>query len=206
MSCCRACDSGMGCTSGLGHLMGAIQQQLPPANAGAPFTFDFNEPLVRAVFNSPEDIAGWLEAAGVSYNTTSYKLAGILHPYVRVQGNANAYWDSGSDLGFEIYNTIIANGYDVDPASINFSVEPYYPAKYKAPPAPVGSPAPTATISPNTSTASSSSQCDLQTMGFGNWAACELGISPIAGAAFGGVGALVGVGMLALIVLVAFKR
>lgn len=138
---------------GLGRLMGAIPQSLPPVAQGAPFTFDFNEPAITATQLDPADIPGWLEDAGVSYGNTASQLAGWIHPYIRVQGYSINYYDDGAYLAMDIQNAISAQDPEaIDPNTINFNVTPYYPPGYTPPPAQVGTPPATASTqqpSPN---------------------------------------------------------
>src|SRR5262245_20032874 len=108
-------------------MLGAIEQQMPPVQPGAPYKFGFNVGAFTNKIFIPEELAAAIEAEGLSYDTVSFYVSGWLNPYVTIEGFSVSYWESGSDLGFAIYNTLVAHGYPIQPGSIQFRAEPYYP-------------------------------------------------------------------------------
>jgi hypothetical protein len=205
MSCCSGCESGMGCSShwGLSGLMGVITQGMGPLNAGGSFSFGFNPGYARSPFMDFSTLAGMVEAQGLSYNTQSFVYSGSLNPYVVINGNANQYWDSATDLANQILGILQANSVPVDVSSIQFQAEPC-PDCGSAPPPMVGLPAP-----PSGSAAPPPppGQCNFSQQGFGTWIACELGIKdPITGALIGSAGTAVGIGVLALVAILLIKK
>jgi hypothetical protein len=201
MSCCQGCQSGMDCDSGMYGLMGAIQQQLPAIGGGSPFAFGFNTGYFRGELYAPEEIAKVLDDAALSYDTRSYYLAGWANPYLTVEGYAVTTWQSGSDFGQEIYNAIAGAGYPIDYSSIQFRFEPMS-GQPSGPPM-VGTPYPNA----GGGAPASPSQCDWHKLSFGDYLACQIGItSPIGGVAAGTVGGVVGALFLGLIAIAFIKR
>jgi hypothetical protein len=186
--------------------LGAIGQQLPAIGGGSPFQFGYNPGYFRGELYEPEEIAELLDNAALSYDTRAYVVSGWANPYIAVEGYAVTTWQSGSDFGQEIYNTIKGAGYPIDYGSIQFRFEPYYPPGQTAPPPMVGTPY------PNTGQQQQQTQTPLQPgkcagKDFGDWLACQLGItSPIGGVAAGTVGALIGVGAITLLGVVLLKR
>jgi len=124
-------------------LLGSIEQQMPGVDQGAPFQFGANFPLFGSCSHDIASFAGWIESAGLSYNTVSYKVAGsFVNPFWTIEGNAKNAWASGTDFGNAIYNAIVSRGCDVDVGSIQFRTAP--PAGGGQAPAPgwVGTPYP----------------------------------------------------------------
>jgi hypothetical protein len=184
--------------------LGAIPQQLPGIGGGSPFQFGFNTGYFRGELYEPEEIAKVLEDEALSYDTRSYYVAGWANPYLTVEGYAVTTWQSGSDFGQAIYNAISGAGYPVNYSSIQFRFEPYYPPGQPAAPPMVGTPY-TGQQQQQGQTPQQPGKC--AGMSPGNWIACQLGIeSPLGGVAAGTVGALVGVGVLTLLAVVALKR
>lgn len=171
--------------------LGAIPQQLPQVQRGAPFQFGGNFRLLGSCMADFEDMARWVEEAGLSYNTVSYKVAGsFINPYWTVEGYANANWQSGSDFGNAILNAIVSHNCDVDAGSVQFRVEPYYPPTQTTPTRPpmVGTPYPT----PNPAVPRDpQGGCSWALMNPPDWLACKLGVTPTTALVVGGVGALI---------------
>jgi hypothetical protein len=195
----------------MGHLMGAVPQQLPAVNPGAAFQFGYNVGVLAGTFGSkiydPTEIAAVIEAQGLSYNTNSYAVSGALNPYLTIEGNANTYWDSGSDFGNAIYNAISLAGYPIDFSSIQFRVE----AAPGSSPAGgmVGTPYPNPNPNPNPPPGAPPppGQCNFSSQGFGQWIACEMGLKdPITGALLGSAGTAIGIGVVALVAVLLIKK
>jgi hypothetical protein len=180
MSCCNDCASGHGnCGSGLG----SVPQQMPGIDAGAPFQFGANFELLGACQADIADFAGWIESAGLSYNTVSYQVSGsFVNPYWTIEGNAKNAWASGSDLGNAIYNVMVSRGCAVDAGSIQFRAQPSAQQQGQ-PPAWSGSPYP----APG---ATSGGECNFNLQNFPDWLACELGVTPTVALTIGVIGAL----------------
>ncbi len=106
--------------SGLGHLMG--QLSLPPVKKGARFQFGYNVGYTAGGFRA-EGVAEATNAAGVTFDATSSYLAGVLNPFIALEGRSNADWNSGSDFRDALYNAIAGAGYPIQPESIQFNVE-----------------------------------------------------------------------------------
>jgi hypothetical protein len=197
------------------RLMGGIQQQLPAIGGGSPYQFGYNPGVIAGTFGNKiyteEEIAGVLD--DLSYDTRSYVVPGTgpLNPFIAVEGYAVTTWQSGSDFGQEIYNTISGAGYPIDYASIQFRFEPYYPPGATAPPPMVGTPYPTTQTGQQQQQQQTPPQppgkCDLSKQGFGEWIACQFGLKdPVTGALLGSAGTAIGIGAIALIALVLSKR
>jgi hypothetical protein len=119
MSCC--CEqSSLSGLYGLDSLMGDLS--LPPVKKGARFQFGYNTGYGTGPFDS-SDIAQLTNSAGITDGAVSFLVAGTLSYFIAVEGRSNRDWNSGSDLREAIYNTIVSNGYSIDPGSIQFNVE-----------------------------------------------------------------------------------
>lgn len=198
MSCCAGCDSGMGCMS---HLMGAIEQRLPPIAGGGAFQFGFNTGYFRGELYKPEDIAPVLENAGLTYDTHSYYVAGSVNPYLTIEGNAVTTWSSGSDFGQAIYDAVSGAGFPIDYASIQFRFEPAPASGGGAParpPAFVGTPYPTPGARSPSVPQAPGGGCNFTTQNLPDYLACQLGVTPTVALVAGAIGAL--------ILIVAIKR
>lgn len=110
----------MPCNCGDNHLLGALS--LPPMKQGMRFQFGYNTGYGTGPVQV-SDIADMLNAQGITQNAVSYKLAGVLSYYNTIEGQAGHDYASASDLRDAIYNALIAGGYSIDPASINFNPE-----------------------------------------------------------------------------------
>ena len=206
MSCCSGCESGLGnCGSGLG----AIPQQLSEMAGGNPFQFGFNVGYFNNELYRPEDIASVLENQGLSYNTHSYAVAGLINPYLAVEGYAVTSWPSASQFAEAIYQAISGAGYPVDYGSIQFRFETYAGSTVPAPPPMGGTPYPNTQPPPggNQLPPAPPGQCVWSQMTFGDYVACQLGIKgAVQGAAAGATGALVGVFAIGLAAILLLKR
>src|SRR5262245_10863207 len=111
-----ACDQ----QSGLGYLMGDLS--LPPVKKGARFQFGYNTGYGTGPFEA-SDIAHLTNGAGITDGAVSFLVSGTLSYFIAVEGKSNRDWNSGSDLRDAIYNTIVSNGYSIEPGSIQFNVE-----------------------------------------------------------------------------------
>lgn len=107
--------------------LGAITQQMKPIAPGGAFSFGFQESTIRNPWTDETTFAGYLEDAGLSYNTESHVLTGHLNPYVVINGNSLLYWDSATDLGYQIQNALQQKGVPIDTSVVNFQAEPYDP-------------------------------------------------------------------------------
>lgn len=126
---CHCSQSGLGA---LARVYGLGALRLPPMWPGDLFKFGYNVGYISGPF-SVAGIANALEAAGITYNTRSYHLAGTLNPFVAVEGASNVYWDSATDLREEIINIIKGAGYPIQVGSIQFEAETH--AEEAQPPA-----------------------------------------------------------------------
>jgi hypothetical protein len=107
------------------NLMGEIPQRLPAVAQGAAFQFGGNFQLLGTCPHDIEDFGQWVRSDGISNNAVSYKVAGsFVNPYWAIEGNTRDAWNSGTDLGNAIYNSITSRGCDADVASIQFRVQP----------------------------------------------------------------------------------
>src|SRR5262249_37193458 len=109
-------------------------------------------------------------------------------PYITVEGYSIHYWQSASDLGTAIYNTIVTHNYGIDYASIQFRADQSGPAPNQPPlqGTPYPNPNPAIPRAPDGS-------CNYSQLGVANWLACELGVTPTTAVVIGAVGALIGV-------------
>lgn len=183
--------------------LGAITQQMAPIAPGGSFAFGFQESTLRLPwpFLDETKFASYLEDAGLSYNTTSSVLTGHLNPYVTITGNSLLYYDSATQLAYDILNVLQQNNVPVDTSVVNFQAEPYDPNATNPLPM-VGLPPPT-TTTPGAGAGQppGPTKCDWSSMSIGQWIACEVGLSnPLAAA---GTGALIGVAAIVGILLLA---
>jgi hypothetical protein len=183
------------CQSGLG----AIPQQLGQIGGGAAFQFGFNVGYTGGggAGNIVSAIGDMLNESGLAYDAHSYQVAGVLNPFITVEGNAVTTWPSATDFAQAIYNAIVASGFPVDYGSIQFRYQGDQGSAQWS-----GTPYQT----PQTTPTSSPGACDLNA-GFGSWVACELGIKdPLTGAALGSAGTAIGIGAILLVTLLLIKR
>lgn len=122
MACC--CDqsglSGLYGLDGLNGLMG--QLSLPPVKKGARFQFGYNVGYTAGGFRA-EGVAEATNAAGLTFDAVSSYLAGVLNPFIALEGRSNRDWNSGSDFRDALNNAIAGAGYPIEPQSIQFNVE-----------------------------------------------------------------------------------
>jgi hypothetical protein len=138
MNCCVGCQSGMGCCSGFGlsglygldNLMGDLS--LPPVKKGARFQFGYNVGYLGEGFIA-SGVGETLNQSGLTDSAVSYQIAGMLNPFIAVEGKSNRDWNSGTDFRDAIYNAINGAGYPIEPSSIQFNVETVS-GGYTAPP------------------------------------------------------------------------
>lgn len=118
MGCCNQCATSYGLAGfGLGDL------SLAPMWAGDRFSFGVEITLGwGSAFSSYEVIAQWVEDAGLSYNTRSYKLSGSINPFVVVEGQAAQNFDSASDLRDAIFSILAAHVW-ANAGTIRFEAE-----------------------------------------------------------------------------------
>jgi len=113
----------MGCQceeSGLYGLMG--QLSLPPVKKGARFQLGYNVGYTAGGFRA-EGVAEATNSAGLTFDAISSYLAGVLNPFIALEGRSNRDWNSGSDFRDALYNAIDGAGYPIEPQSIQFNVE-----------------------------------------------------------------------------------
>ena len=121
------CGCGCGkCGSGLLGLLGDLR--LAPMYAGDRFSFGFESTLGGGPgFGSNpfsyEGIATLIEDAGLSYNTRSYQAAGIINPFIVIDGVSAQNWDSASDLRDSIFSVVQSAGYWPNSSTIRFEAE-----------------------------------------------------------------------------------
>lgn len=119
MACCNECAQNLFGLAGFG--LGELR--LAPMWAGDRFSFGVEITLGwGSAFSSYEQIAQWVEDAGLSYNTRSYKLSGTINPFVVVEGQAAQNFDSASDLRDAIFS-ILASYVWANAGTIRFEAE-----------------------------------------------------------------------------------
>jgi len=118
MTCCNQCASSYGLAGfGLGEL------SLAPMWAGDRFSFGVEITLGwGSAFSSYEQIAQWIEQAGLSYDTRSYKLSGTINPFVVIEGRAAQNFESASELRDAIFY-ILASQVWANAGTIRFEAE-----------------------------------------------------------------------------------
>jgi len=63
---------------------------------------------------SAEDIAGYLESRGLSYETSSAQIAGVINPYISVVGRFNGSWSAPSAGRDALLQAITDFGFEID--------------------------------------------------------------------------------------------
>lgn len=120
MACCNECaqKNSFGLAGfGLGDL------SLAPMWAGDRFSFGVEITLGwGSAFSSYEQIAQWIEQAGLSYDTRSYKLSGSINPFIVIEGRAAQNFDSASELRDAIFSILASNVW-ANAGTIRFEAE-----------------------------------------------------------------------------------
>lgn len=205
MSCC--CDSGMN------GLMGQLVKAGSRVRVGFEYSYDWTPEGIEAERQGPN----WLRSAVV----TQLQALGVFSSIdVAVQPPSYQNLVDGY-----ITVQVALKDDQSEPANVGdaaqYAIQTYAPGIYiqrrdqvvidYIPPAEVGKSG-VAQVTPRQQTNQnvqqpSQSQCNWDTQGFGDYIACQLGItSPFGGIAVGSVGALVGVGVLTLLAVVVLKR
>lgn len=210
MGCCYGCESGMGCESGLYGLSGLMGQLLESgsiARVGFAYNYDWTQAGVDAERQGP----GWLRSAvitqlqaldifssiNVSVQPPAYQ--NFQDGYITVQVALKDAQGSPSHIGDTAQYAIQAYAPGIaikrrDQVVIDYaapgSVAQVTPQQQSPLPSPQGQ-----------------SQCNWDQLSFGDYVACQLGISsPIGGVGIGAMGALLGVGVITLLAVVLLKR
>jgi hypothetical protein len=222
MECCQGCQSGMGCCEssglaglfGLNGLMGALLA--PGSQVRVGFAYEstatqsqINQGLERPVYIQDMLRNSLLEAGifdSVSVTVTPPPVSFLTDGYILVQGITRGQQSSPDNIG-QIVQSFIAQAL---PA---ISVTRRDPVVIDAVPASVqGRPD---TAQPNWQQYTPQAQqqqaqageCNWDTQSFGDYIACQLGISsPIGGVGVGAVGALLAVGLGTLVLVAVLKR
>lgn len=207
MSCCSGCESGWGCGSGFAGLMGALIASGSEVKIGFEYgstatsaqsiAGEDDPALIRQVITQALLGVGLFDVVNVVVTPPAY--AGLQHGYILVQGRLRQ--DAGSVI-------------DLETAIEQIVSSEYLPITLtrRDPLAVLSVPQGRADIQQpfDTTQANQSGQpgaCNWDTMSFGDYFACQLGItSPIGGIGAGAVGGLAAAGALALIAIVVLKR
>ncbi len=91
---------------------------------------------------SAEDIAGYLENKGLTFETSSAQIAGVINPYISVVGRSAGSWSTASAFRDALLSAIAEFGFAIDySAPINYQIMPR-PRSGSAQPAPAPVPRP----------------------------------------------------------------
>lgn len=220
MSCCSGCQSGMGCCGsglsglyGLDRLMGALVASGSRVRAG----FEYQSNASIAEHNAGEDTAatiqqvltgamlgsGVFSQAFVQVNEPAWM--GLQHGYITASGTT--YADVNDP--YEISNLIAGLIQDYLPVLTVTRRDPV--AIDYVPPNAVGKPGVQQVYDPSRQATQNQSgqpgECKWDQLSFGDFIACNLGItSPIGGIGVGAVGALLAVGLGTLVLVAVLKR
>lgn len=216
MSCCGGCQSGGGCETVLDGLYGlsglnGLMGQLLSAGSIARVGFAYNYDMSQAGVDAERQGASWLRSAIL----TQLQALGVFSS-INVSIQPPAY--QGFQDGY-ITVQVTLNDDQSSPANIGdmaqFAIQNYAPGivikrrdqvviDYAAP----GSVAQvTPQPTPQPLPPGQQSRCVWETMSFGDYVACQLGItSPIGGVGVGAFGALIAVGVGALVLVTVLKR
>ena len=222
MSCCTGCQSGMGCCEssglsglyGLDNLMGALLA--PGSQVRVGFAYEtnatqsqINQGLERPVYIQDMLRNSLLEAGifdSVSVIVTPPPVSFLTDGYILVQGVTRSQQGNPDNIG-QIVQSFIAQAL---PA---IAVTRRDPVVIDAIPA--SAQGKSDTVQPNWQQYTPQAQqqqaqageCNWDTQSFGDYVACQLGItSPIGGVGVGAVGALLAVGLGTLVLVAVLKR
>jgi hypothetical protein len=222
MSCCQGCQSGMGCCEssglsglyGLDNLMGALLA--PGSQVRVGFAYEstatqsqINQGLERPVYIQDMLRNSLLEAGifdSVSVTVSSPPVSFLTDGYILIQGATRGQQSDPSNIG-QIVQSFIAQTL---PA---ISVTRRDPVVIDAVPASAIGRADIAQVNAQQYTPQAQQQqaqageCNWDQQSFGDYIACQLGISsPIGGVGVGAVGALLAVGLGTLVLVAVLKR
>ena len=220
MSCCSGCQSGMGCCEssglsglyGLDRLMGALVATGSRVRAG--FEYSSNASIAQhsagddTAANIQEVLSGAMLGSGVfsqafvQVNEPAWM--GYQHGYIIAQGTTYQDVSDPSQISDLIAGLIqqflpVLTVTRRDPVAIDY-----------VPPNAAGRPGVQQVYDPSrvqTPGQQQPGQCNWNTQSFGDYIACQLGISsPIGGVGVGAVGALLAVGLGTLVLVAVLRR
>jgi hypothetical protein len=207
MSCCNSCSQGYDCESGLmSGLMGALVASGSEVKIG----FEYGSTATSAQSIAGEDDPAWIRQVitqallgvglfdVVNVVVTPPAYAGLQHGYILVQGRLKQ--DAGSVIDLEsAIEQIVSSEY------LPITLTRRDPlAVLSVPQGRTNIQQPFDTTQPPSGQPGA---CNWDTMSFGDYFACQLGIkSPIGGVGAGAVGGLAAAGLLALVAIVVLKR
>jgi hypothetical protein len=182
----------------LGRL-GAITQAMAPISPGCAFSLGFQLSAIRNPLLDETAFAGYIEDAGLSYDTSSSRMTGIINPYVVINGTALKYYDTATSFAYDLLNVLQQKNVPIDTSVVNFQAQPFDPNTGTCGAQMVGLPPPPAGSGNNPP-----ATCDWNSMTFGQYVACELGFNdPIKSAT---TGALIALGAVVVLALVVARR
>lgn len=169
-----------------GALLSGLMGDLPPIHEGAWFSFGaeidgFSVSDYLYFENDLRKIRIALENSDYVWPTKVEKAAGVVNPYIVIEGESSREYSSASHLKKAVSDVIQSLGYRFDAGSVNFYAHTYDAATGQ----------PTQTDQTGANNQASTTGCNLNTQGFTNYIACQLGVTPTSAATIGVVGGLV---------------
>jgi hypothetical protein len=206
----------------MGRLRGLGILDLPPMKAGAAFSLGveisgWDSRIWDSEATIIEEIRTAVQNTGYVTDLQVYSLAewSDFNPFIVISGRARYDHGSASHLKDHILSAV-GSVYGYNAGSVRFEADTYDPATgqvYTDPAqrridVPLGArTSPPTPTTQTTQTPLAPGQCSWSQQSFGDWVACQLGITgAVGGITAGATGALVGVGVLTLLAVVLLKR